>query len=34
MGNGRVINQISEAKNWEYIAPNTFGETIGKIACK
>ena len=34
MGSGRVINQIPEAKNWEYIVPNTFGETIGKIACK
>lgn len=34
MGKGRVINQIPEAQNWEYIVPNTFGETIGKIACK
>lgn len=34
MGDGSVINQIPEAKNWEYVVPNTFGETIQKIACK
>ena len=34
MGNGKVINQLPETKNWEYVVPNTFGETIGKIACK
>lgn len=34
MGNGKVVNQVPEGKNWEYVVPNTFGETIGKIVCK
>jgi hypothetical protein len=34
MGGGKVINQVPEAKDWEYVVPNTVGETIGKIACK